>query len=100
MISAQGLICEVHKDRESSFGYKPSEWKYVGQNARRGTVIGLGSAWTAFDAFTPNSKYAPRDEDDTEDRQFATGDRMSEQLNSAFDVPNAIQSSGPITQNR
>ena len=96
MMSAQGLIWEVHKDRESRFGCKPSEWEYVDRHGRRGTVIGLGSTWNALDAFKPSSKYVPRNEDDAENRQFAAGDRMSEQLDTAFDAPNAIQSSGPI----
>ena len=37
-----------------------------------------------------------RDEDDAEDHQFGAGGRMHEQLDAAFDEPNAIQVSGPI----
>ena len=42
------------------------------------------------------SKFEVRDEDDAEDHQFAAGDLMSEQLDTAFDDPNAIHFSGPI----
>ena len=98
VITANSLISEALNDPGATAGLKHSIWKSVDRSNVVSNVFGFGGTWSACDEFRNNSTHFPKDQEDAEDRQIAAEDQMFEQLQGAFDVPNALQFSGPVSR--